>query len=84
MPAGQGFDGVQRSFAVTTDVDFAALSSSEIAAYIATGPALLSFTCLLLDAFCCDWQMRSIIMSEVLLRFLNRHFTSRHVCSEGC
>ena len=35
--AGQGHEGVQRSLAVTTSVDFAELSSSEIAAYIETG-----------------------------------------------
>ena len=35
--AGQGHEEVQRSLAVTTNVDFAELSSSEIAAYIETG-----------------------------------------------
>jgi len=35
--AGQGHEGIQRSLAVTTNVDFAELSSSEIAAYIETG-----------------------------------------------
>ena len=41
--AGLGHDGVQRGFAVTTIVEFAALSSSEIAAYIATGLWLSSY-----------------------------------------
>ena len=39
--AGQGHEGVQRSLAVTTNVDFAELSSSEIAAYIETGRPVL-------------------------------------------
>lgn len=35
--SGRRKEGVQRSFAVTTNVDFAELSTAEIAAYIATG-----------------------------------------------
>lgn len=70
--AGFGHDGVQRGFAVTTNVEFAALSSFEIAAYIATGllpPSYIleasdQMVTTLDDAFPCIWYKRPTLMGK--------------------